>query len=116
MKKFVKSSTLLGLLLLFCLPGIAYTAYEAWYTGDFNIQGYDDVNYRQFYPFGHKIGDLYTVDFDTFINTVNPDTSGNFFCYVLTREDGAPVYWLFFDSSWNLVNSSMLFTSCSYSN
>ena len=90
--------------------------YEVWNCGDFNIQGYDDMNHRQYYPFSAKIGDLYVLaDFGTGLVLLNPDYNGNRFAYVVYRLSGAPVWWLSFGENWNVENSAEIISSCSWS-
>ncbi len=89
--------------------------YEVWACGDFNVQGYDDLDYRQYYPFAHKIGDLYVLaDFGTGLVLLNPDFRGNRFAYVVYRVPGAPVWWLSFGENWNIENSGEVISSCSW--
>jgi hypothetical protein len=113
-KSFVTAGTLaVFFFAAFLVPSAnAQSPYEVWACGDFNLQGYQDQPTIQFYPFNAKIGDLLKVDLENFVIVINPSPSGNYFAYLVFRIDGAPVYWFYFDSSFQVVNSKELFPSC----
>jgi len=106
--------TFIVVLALFTTMANAQSPYEIWSCGGLNLQGYQDQSTIQFYPFNAKIGDLYKIDFREYILAINPSISGNFFAYLCFRADGAPIYWFYFDANFNIINSTELFSSCTW--
>ena len=120
-KSFIVLMILLIIGILPASGSVSARTYEVWQcgaNGEFNLQGYDDTPYIQFYPFRHKIGDLYKFDlfYDIVVAiNVSSDMSGigNVYGYILRKEIGSPVMW--FEYNNGQYNDGILFDSCSYS-
>ncbi len=99
-------------------PGLSQGAdYEVWQCGacgEFNCQGYATSPMLQFYPYGHKIGDLYRINLDaTQVLAVNPAGAG-YYGYMMWRMNNAPILWLSLDNAWGLIDWDILYNTCSY--
>jgi hypothetical protein len=90
--------------------------YEVWDCGDFNMQGYQSFDTIQFYPFGSKLANLDKIERrgGASIFAFN-QVDGRRYGYLARRRDGAPITWIIHEPGTGVVNSSVIFESCSYS-